>query len=368
MYQASTYYPSQPISGSIQIILTEPKWYQYVTVHLEGKGWVHWSETYTTGTGDNQRTETRYYSDDETYADLSVVVWGNKEAPQPTRIDPGTFTFPFQFTIPPHCPPTFDSGTGKIVYKLCGTVSSQVKEYKIETSLTVRTLIDLNQQPNLLEPINKSEVKNLAACCCNAGEAELTLKMPRSGFCVAQERIPLTFECRNGSSRPISAKVQILQLIVYNASSSQKTDFKINGNFSCQIQPSGSDTKSVEFDLPPSISLGFATKIITVSHSVNLWTTFSVGVFGGFASSPISIPIVIGNVPFDDTQQPLPLDSTQSPAAAPSSLQQPGYPPQGTVVLPVAMPEPSVVETPPNAELQSQAPPTYRAVISGEKF
>ena len=48
-----------------------------------------------------------------------------------------------------------------------------------------------------------------------------------------------------------------------------------------------------------------------------------------------------------------------TPAAAPLSLQQqPGSPPQ----------EPSVVETPPNAELQSQAPPTYQAVISGEKF
>ena len=28
----------------------------------------------------------------------------------------------------------------------------------------------------------------------------------------------------------------------------------------------------------------------------------------------------------------------------------------------------SVVETPPNAGLQSQAPPTYLAVVSGEKF
>ena len=95
------------------------------------------------------------------------------------------------------------------------------------------------------------------------------------------------------------------------------------------------------------------------------------GIFGElFGTSSISVPFVIGNVPFHDAgQPPLPPSSTQPSAVAPPS-QQPGYPPpQGPAgVTPVAMPQPSVVDTPPNAELQSQAPPTYNAVISGENF
>ena len=69
-------------------------------------------------------------------------------------------------------------------------------------------------------------------------------------------------------------------------------------------------------------------------------------------------------MPFHGTGQlPLPSSSTQPSAAAPPSLrQQPGYPPQGSGVPPVAMPQSSVVEIPPSAELQSQAPPTYVAV------
>ena len=66
-------------------------------------------------------------------------------------------------------------------------------------------------------------------------------------------------------------------------------------------------------------------------------------------------------------QPPLPFSSTQPSAAAPPS-QQPGYPPppQGPgVPQPVTMPQP---EIPPNAELQSEAPPAYRAVVSDEKF
>ena len=365
------YYPGQAISGSIQMTLTEPKWYQYVAVHLDGKGRVHWTESHTTGTGDNQRTETTHYSANESYADLSVVVWGNKGAPQPTQIDPGTFNFPFQLTIPPQCPPTFKSYTGDIEYKLYGIVSSQVSEYKIETPLIVNKLIDLNQQPQLLEPVSQTAAKNVTVCCCcNAGEAQLTLTMPKTGFCVVQEHIPVSVVCRNGSSRQITARVEVAQTIVYNARGHHRHGSDTIGNFSRQIQPSQSDTRSIEFDLPPSIILGFTTDIITVSHSVKLWITHSLEAFGGlFGVAPISIPVVIGNVPFHGAgQPPLPPGSSQPSATAPPSLQQqqqPGYPPQGA---PVAMPQPSAVETPPNADLQSQAPPTYTAVISGEEF
>ena len=328
--------------------LIEPKWYQYVAVHLEGKGRVHWSESHSTsGTGDDQCTET-HYSEYETYADLSVVVWGNKEAPQPTKIDSGTFSFPFEVTIPSQCPPTIEMFTGNIKYKLQGIVSSQVHEYKIEIPLVIGNLIDLNQHPHLLEPINQSVVKKIiVCCCCNAGEAQLILTIPKAGFCVMQEHIPVTVECRNGSSRQITARVEVGQTIIYKASDSSGSDYDKIGNFSFEIPPSSSDTQSVEFDLPPSLILPFTTEIITVSHSVILWITHSMGILN-FGETPlVSVPFVIGNVPFHGTgQPPLPPSSTQPSAAAPPS-QQPGYPPQGPGVTPVAIPQPSVADTPP---------------------
>lgn len=350
-------------------MLREPKWYQYVAVSLEGKGRVHWTESHSTGTGDDRRTETRHYSDNETFADLLVIVWGNREAPQPTRIDPGTFTFPFQFTIPPHCPPTFETVTGKIQYRLFGIVSSQVNQYKIETPLVVSSLIDLNLQPNLLQPTNQSTVKNITSCCCiNAGEAHVSLKLPRTGFCVIQDRVPVTFECRNGSSRQLIVRAEIAQGIVYNAAGHTRTGSDTIGNYSCQIPPSESDTKSIEFELPSSVSLGFTCRIISVSHSLRLWVTHSMEV-GFFVGPAIVIPIVIGNVPLRDTQfvaQP----QQQLP-------NQPGYPPQDPAGAPTSRPigftfpttsptEPNAVQTtPPDAKLQSQAPPSYNDVISG---
>ena len=358
--------------------LTEPKWYQYVAIHLCGKGKVHWTQTEYTGPANYRRrhVQVSLCSASETYVDLMVVVWGDKAAPQPTKIDPGTVSFPFQLTIPEDCPPTFKTNIGKIQYKLFGIVSNQVSEFKIKTPLIINPMIDLNQQPHLLQPIYRFTIKNVIIYCgCNAGEVQLTLKMPRSGFCVARECIPVTFECKNGSSRQITARIEVAQYIVYKIRDTNRiksiTD-KV-GDFSCQIQPLELDMKSVEFDLPSSIVLKFATDMITVSHSMRIWVTHSFG--GDFGRVPpplISIPVVIGNVPFHGTvQTPLPPSSIQPSVSAPpltSLQQQPGYPPQGPGAPPVAMPQPSVVETPPNAELQSQAPPSYWAVISGEKF
>lgn len=292
--------------------LTEPKWYQYVAVHLLGEGKVHWTVRCTSGTRDNRRTETVHYSADETHADVSVVVWGNKEALQPTKIDPGTFNFPFQLTLPSHCPPTLKNIIGNIEYKLLGIVSSQVNEYKIETPLVVGTVIDLNKQPNLLLPVDQSAVVNITTfCCCNAGEAYLTLKVPKTGFCIARERIPVTLECRNGSTQQISAVVEVAQSVDCNNRGIHHKELNETiGSFSFQIQPSGYETKTIEFDVPPSIALGFVTELITLSHSVRVWVDYSVKI-GEDIKPPISIPVVIGNVPFHGTGQPAPVDTDE---------------------------------------------------------
>ena len=348
---------------------------------LEGKGNVRWTESHTTGTGDSQRTEYYTYSDSETYVDLIVIAWGRKDAPQPTRIDPGTFNFPFKFTIPPNCPPTFTSQKGQINYNLYGVISSQVNQYKIETPLTLNRLIDLNQQPNLLQPVEQSTVKDITLfCCLKRGAVNITFKMPRTGFCVGQERIPVTFEYRNGSSREISMRVELTQNTVYSASGHTKHSSETISNFACQIRPSQNETKSIEFDLPPTIQMPFSSRIINVAHSINVWVTHSLD-FMFLAGPSIFAPIAIGNVPFRGQQAAVPGPAQPVPAGHPSSMQglppsnMPGYPPQGPAppegpVQPLATPEPSAVQAsaPPNAELQSQAPPPYGFAVSEGKF
>ena len=301
--------------------MTEPKLYQYVAVGLEGKGRVHWTETHERGPSYSSRYGTRttrtvtlHYSDNEVYIDKLVVVWGNKEASQSTRLDPGTYNFPFQFTIPPNCPPTYETHNiiAEINYQLYGVVSSQVTEHecKVETPLVLNHLIDLNLQPDLLQPVEKSDVKGITwCCCCESGEAEITFKIQRGGFCVVQERIPVTFECKNGSSRQISVRVEVVEITTYAARSYKKSFKKVIGESSCQIPAFESDTSSVEFDLPSSVRMPLSTRIITVTHLAQLWITNALDCCSEIDGPTFSVPIAIGNVPFQGQAQ-----GTLSPA------------------------------------------------------
>lgn len=81
-----------------------------------------------------------------------------------------SYSFPFQFTFPPECPPTFNATHGSMKYSLWGFLSSQVNQYKIEALITVGSVVDLNLHPNVLEPvdlISRKDVKKF--CCLSAG-------------------------------------------------------------------------------------------------------------------------------------------------------------------------------------------------------
>ena len=295
------YYPGQSVSGLLQVVSKEPKWYQYAAVSLQGKGFVSWTEG-------NSREDMSLYYDKETYVDMLFVVWGDKNAPLPIKFDPGTSNFPFQFTIPAHCPPTFNGGRyiGKIAYELFGIIVSQKNEYKIETPLVVGAIVDLNLQPHLLQPFDQSQTKSIIkCCCCNAGEAEVTLKMPQSGFHIKKDRIPVTLECRNGSSQEISLVVKFSQNATYKAQgrryAHRKNWEESVDIFSCSIPALTSETKSANPNIPQSINLklGFKSKIIELSHSVSLWVTHASDCSCCGSPSPtIETLVVIGNVPF----------------------------------------------------------------------
>ena len=297
---------------------------------------------------------TYYYSDSDVYVDKSIVVWGNKVSPRPTKIDPGTHNYPFEFTLPSDCPPTFNMFHGKIKYRLLVAVSSQTKEYKVEAPLTVGYVVDLYSQPHLLEPVNKTIVKNVTVCCCcNGGTAEITVNLPQTGFCTERDHIPITCECRNSSSQMITVRGDVSQLIVFRANyHSTSVPKTFGGVFVQHVQPSGDETRSFKFAIPTSVLPDFSTRIIRLSHVVSFFITNTYG----FIPSYIQIPVVIGNVPFLS-------QSNGIGSASPNTHTSP----QGLASIQASCP-PEQSTVPPTAELQSEAPPSYRAVISGEEF
>jgi len=51
------YFAGSNIEGSVTLELSEPKTTQGISIVFSGKAYVHWTETRTTGSGDNEHTQ-----------------------------------------------------------------------------------------------------------------------------------------------------------------------------------------------------------------------------------------------------------------------------------------------------------------------
>ena len=72
------YFAGSNIEGNISLELSEAKKAQGISVVLSGEVNVHWTETRTTGSGDDQRTETIHYSDSQIiFNSVFIQLWGN---------------------------------------------------------------------------------------------------------------------------------------------------------------------------------------------------------------------------------------------------------------------------------------------------
>ena len=59
-----------------------------VMLRFYGFAHVHWTERHSTGSGKNRRTVTRHYSNNETYFDSRVYLWGDGKWDSDTQISP----------------------------------------------------------------------------------------------------------------------------------------------------------------------------------------------------------------------------------------------------------------------------------------
>ena len=61
---------------------------------------------------------------------------------------PGKYVYPFEFTLPPNIPSSFESDLGYIRYTIKGTIDRPCKfDHETKTAFTVVTPYDLNSDP-----------------------------------------------------------------------------------------------------------------------------------------------------------------------------------------------------------------------------
>lgn len=295
------YFSGQQLTGSVELVLHEAKSYNYIQVQIHGGAEVKWSETYTTGSGEDERTETVTYSAYHTYVDETTVLWRKEQTPH-GKIGPGSYKFPFSFTLPSQCASSFTGSVGTISYDIRGRIGTGLFRFDRRTyaPIKVSQIVDINV-PQLLAPVRQTQVKDVGCLCCISGNVELSAAIPRSGFCINGDRIPLTVMVENGCTQDISLRAAVLKTISYYAEGKEKYDYatiafvnsrRIPRNSTHTWNPENLIIRSVE------TTLDSPGAIITIQYTLKITAQVP------YAFDPcIRIPIVLGNVPYQGTAE-----------------------------------------------------------------
>ena len=290
------------MAGSLVLNLTEVKSYDYIQVQIRGGANVQWSESRTTGSGEDERSETVTYSANETYVEHTTVLWKKEQSPH-GKIGPGSYKFPFQFTLPPQCPSSFTGSVGSIEYAIYGRVGTGLFRFDLRAHVPVQVsqIVDINW-PHLLAPVRRSELKDVGCLCCISGNVELSVAVPRTGFCINGDRIPLTVMVENGSTQDISLKAAVTKFITYYAEGREKYDSAtIVYTHSEQIPQNSTYTWNPANLLIPNVEITLDQSprgIITIKYTLTIRAQIP------YAIDPcIRIPIQLGNVPYQGTSE-----------------------------------------------------------------
>ena len=206
------------LTGKAVVKIDEGKTYRLIKVALSGSGKVKWME------GHGEESETHRAT--EEYVNQSVTLWrGELEkehgVEDGAQLPAGRHEFPFAFSIPESCPPSWEAGLGSssgaeawVRYVLTGRISTRgalkadhTAEKPVKIAREVRLISTTASEPE------RHEVQGSECClCCASGPVVLAAELPRSGFPLG-ERIQLNVELENGSSRDLRAEAFLVKLV-----------------------------------------------------------------------------------------------------------------------------------------------------------
>uniref|UniRef100_A0A0L8H2D9 Arrestin C-terminal-like domain-containing protein n=1 Tax=Octopus bimaculoides TaxID=37653 RepID=A0A0L8H2D9_OCTBM len=355
------YYGGQRLNGFVQIVLNEPMKVRGVRLELKGESRVHWTERHSTGSGKNRSTTTRHYSAHENYFDYTVILYGSGPVMGANQVilNGGEHHYPFEFMLPYNIPSSYEGGTGYVRYYVKAIMDKPWKfDHKCKVPFTVITVLDLNQTPNALQPIQQQGTKHFCCCCCKSGPLSAHVNLYRTGY-VSGEKILINAEICNMSNRDItSSKASLDMVISFHATTKTKTVHQhVASVMQGGIQPGESDYwNQVALLIPPlPPSHLIYCNIIDIRYILTFSVSASMAV-----SLKLPMEIIIGTIPLATYMPPAP----SAGLPAPSQYNAGGYATQYGSLLPnTSYPEPSAI---PEGAGASATPPAYEECVFGK--
>ena len=318
------YFPGMMVTGAVVCTTNEPKDYKQIIVKLVGMARVHWSES--SGSGNNTRHHS--YTSYEEYLSCAVVLWDKATNAQGGNFPTGSYRFNFSLQLAgPNLPASYTGTVGAITYTLEARIAKSALKLdkKATAQLNVGSVIKVDH-PELAQPLSKEVRKTLCCLCCASGPIVMTARIPRTGFCIGHDSIPIEISVENGSSRVIqNVQVALIKSVVYTAQGRHRYDKiavvridtrSVAPHETAVIQ---SEPLVIPANIPPTLR---NCHILTVNYYVMVTGAISWSIYPS-----IEFPVVIGNVPLQGQSG---AENFQSQPAAPNYYNPPPtdpYPP-----------------------------------------
>ena len=348
------FFPGQTINGRVILHSREKKKLRGVYLTLVGRAYVHWTEKRTTGSGDNERTETVHYRAEEPYFNFRVNLWGGGGGSQ--QLQPGNYEWPFSFQLPSVALPTsYEGYYGNIRYWLEARMDRPWKfDHVTKCAFTVLERVDLNLSQDVIAPRRGEGQKTLGCLCCQSGPLTLAVSTNRGAYC-AGEKILLNARLENNTNKEMRMLRATLRrrMMFYAQGHSQQEQVNV-----AQIKTTGGIRAQQTFEwnqqplpIPACPPSSHACRLIHTDYSLDVEVvvpTFSFNLH-------VILPIVIGTVPLRSayTNTTLPTVGFRNVEAV--NIADDQYTMGQTQFAPMY----SMVQMPPVGQFESQPPPTY---------
>ena len=289
--------PGDNLTGRVIAQTVDEKKLRGIYLTLKGQGYCHWSETYTTGSGDNQQTHTRYYTDVEPYFDFRVNLWGGSGDSQ--ILPPGRYEFPFSLQLPNVPLPSVTEGFyGHIRYWLEARMDRPWKfDHVTKRAFTILERVDLNKAAeDLTIPRRGENQKTLCCLCCKSGPITVTVSTDRGGYC-SGESILVTAHVENLANKNMRGlRAALFRTITYYAQGSRRLGSdKVAEMKTTQPIPAGQTFQwnQQPLPIPPCPPSSHTCRIIHVDYHLSV----VLQVPTGSLNMTLNLPVVIGTEP-----------------------------------------------------------------------
>ena len=318
------YFTGGTVTGTVIAVNDDqPKDYKAIQVRIVGAADVHWSEE--RGSGEHRHTV--HYRANEVYIDTFVHVW-DRNAAGGGQFPVGAFQFPFSLQLGSgNLPASYNGTCGRINYKIEARVMKDgifKRDTRCEAYINVGSIIPINN-PQLHTPRAMEVSKTLCCLCCASGPINITATVPRTGFCILKDAIPVEVSVENGSSRDVRQIVaSIRKHVHYTAQGHHRYDNVTV--VSVASEPVRAHSSTVWRPPPIAVPNTPPTLLSCNILQVTYFLTVS-GSISGAINPVINIPITIGNVPLEGASSDFPPQQPQGATGPPPAV---GPPPSAT--------------------------------------